>query len=137
MPIQTIFDLTLHAGSRTLIAATHGRSQWKLDLNVLPVSVGRDDEPPRLALAAPRPNPSRATAHLSLEVSTATALQIDIYDAGGRRVRALASGRFTPGRHTIEWDGADDHGRRSSPGMYFVRASGDGAAATTRVVRVE
>jgi photosystem II stability/assembly factor-like uncharacterized protein len=137
MPLQTIFDLTLHAGSRTLIAATHGRSQWKLDLNVLPVSVGRDIAPPRLALAAPRPNPSRATAHLSLEVSTATALQIDIYDASGRRVRALASGRFAPGRHTIDWDGADDHGRRSSPGMYFVRASGDGAAATTRLVRVD
>jgi photosystem II stability/assembly factor-like uncharacterized protein len=137
MPLQTIFDLTLHAGSRTLIAATHGRSQWKLDLNVLPVSVGRDIAPPRLALASPRPNPSRATAHLSLVVSTATALQIDIYDASGRRVRALASGRFAPGRHTIDWDGADDHGRRSSPGMYFVRASGDGAAATTRLVRVD
>jgi hypothetical protein len=137
MPLQTIFDLTLHAPSRTLVAATHGRSQWKLDLNALPVAVAPAARPARLAFAAPQPNPSRGSAQLSLEVSSATALQIDIYDAMGRRVRALARGSFEPGRHTIEWDGTSDSGRRVEPGLYFVRASGDGAAATTRLTRVD
>jgi len=137
MPLQTIFDLTLHAPSRTLVAATHGRSQWRLDLNALPVAVTPAAAPARLSFAAPRPNPSRGAAHLSLEVSTATALQIDIYDAMGRRVQSLARGRFEPGRHAFEWDGTTASGRRADPGVYFVRASGGGATATTRLTRIE
>lgn len=137
MPLQTVFDLTLDQGSRTLVAATHGRSQWRLDLTALPVAVEPGTAPARLALGAPRPNPSRGVAQLSLEVSTATALQIDIYDAMGRRVRTLASGRFEPGRHALEWNGMTDSGRRAGPGVYFVRASGGGSAATTRLTRID
>ncbi len=137
MPLQTIFDLTLHEGSRTLVAATHGRSQWRLDLTSLPVAVEPQTAPRRLALAAPRPNPSRGVAHLSLEVSSATAVRIDIYDAMGRRVRALARGTFAPGDHAFEWNGTDDAGRPLGAGMYFVRASGEGAVATSRLVRIE
>ena len=137
MPLQTIFDLTLHEGSRTLVAATHGRSQWRLDLTSLPVAVGSQAPPARFALAAPRPNPSRGVAHLSLEVSSTTAVRIDIYDAMGRRVRALARGTFEPGRHAFEWNGTDDSARPLGPGMYFVRASGGGSIATSRLIRIE
>ena len=137
MPLQTIFDLTLHAPSRTLVAATHGRSQWKLDLNTLPVAVEPGAAPARLAFGAPRPNPSRDSAQLSLEVSTATALRIDVYDAMGRRVRVLASGRFEAGRHALAWDGTGDAGRPVEPGVYFVRASGGGGAATSRLTRID
>lgn len=137
MPLQTIFDLTLHQGSRTLVAATHGRSQWRLDLTTLPVAVSPEAAPARLALAAPRPNPSRGAAHLTLEVASATGVQIDVYDALGRRVRTLGRETFEPGRHVLVWDGRDDAGRATDPGMYFVRASGSGAIATRRLTRID
>jgi hypothetical protein len=137
MPLQTIFDLTLHQGSRTLVAATHGRSQWRLDLTTLPVAVAPETPPARLALAAPRPNPSRGATQLSLEVASATAIQIDVYDALGRRVRTLQRGSFEPGHHTVTWDGRDDVGRLAGAGMYFVRASADGSIATRRVTRLD
>ncbi len=40
LPLQAINDLNLHAPTRTLVAATHGRSQWRLDLNQMPLAVG-------------------------------------------------------------------------------------------------
>jgi photosystem II stability/assembly factor-like uncharacterized protein len=137
MPLQTIFDLTLHQGSRTLVAATHGRSQWRLDLSTLPVAVEPAAPPARLAFAAPRPNPSRGATQLTLEVSSATTLQIDVYDAQGRRVRALANGVFEAGRHPIAWDGRDTAGRAAGAGIYFVRASGGGAIATRSLTRLD
>jgi photosystem II stability/assembly factor-like uncharacterized protein len=124
MPLQTVFDLTLHAASRTLVAATHGRSQWRLDLGALPVAVGAPAQPVRLALSSP-------------EVSAATDIEIDVYDSMGRRVRSLGTHAFEPGRHTVLWDGRDESGRRSVPGVYFLRAAGGGEVMTRQVVRLE
>lgn len=137
MPLQTVFDLTLHEGSRTLVAATHGRSQWRLDLATLPVAVEPTPVPQRLSLSAPRPNPSRGTTQLSLELASASRVGIDIYDALGRRVRSLAHREFAAGRHTIEWDGRGDGGMRLDAGLYFIRADGGGAVATGRIVRID
>jgi hypothetical protein len=137
MPIQTVFDLTFHTPTRTLVAATHGRSQWKLDLTSLPLAVSGPAPPPRLALSEPVPNPSRGQAHLSLEVSRATQAEVTVYDAAGRRVRNLLRGSLEAGRRTLGWDGRDERGRVASPGVYFVRASASGAVVTRRVVRAE
>jgi hypothetical protein len=136
LPIQTVFDLSFHAGSRTLVAATHGRSQWKLTLPSAPLDVVEPVAPPRLALSAPRPQPSRGTARLELELSRATSIDVVIYDASGRRVRTLLDGARDAGRHALAWDGADDRGHAVSPGVFFVRADAAGASVTRRLVRV-
>jgi hypothetical protein len=135
MPIQTIFDLTLHAPSRTLVAATHGRSQWRLDLTALPLAVEGPAAPARLGLSAAAPNPSFGPTHLTLEVSRASRVEVDVYDAAGRRVRDLLDASFEPGRHRIAWDGRDAGGRVVAAGVYFLRASGPGVVASRRVVR--
>lgn len=48
-------------------------------------------------------------------------LVITIHDVGGRRVRELARGAATPGRHTLEWDLRSDAERRVARGVYFAR----------------
>jgi photosystem II stability/assembly factor-like uncharacterized protein len=136
MPIQTIFDLTLHSASRTLVAATHGRSQWKLDLTAMPVAVGAPAPLARLALSAPAPNPSAGEARLTLELPAAGEVEAAVYDALGRRVRALAAGRLERGAHPLRWDGRDDHGRLAGPGVYFVRAAARDAIVTRRLTRL-
>jgi photosystem II stability/assembly factor-like uncharacterized protein len=137
MPAQAVFDLTLHAPSRTLVAATHGRSQWRLDLGALPAAAGRAAAAPRLALGAPAPNPSRGTVAFALELPNATAIDVAVYDPQGRRVATLRRGALGAGRHALAWDGRDAAGRRVGPGVYFVRASAGGASATRRVVRAD
>lgn len=137
MPLQAVFDLTLHQGSRTLVAATHGRSQWKVDLNELPVAVGPPAPATRLALSAPTPNPARGACRLELILPAAGLAEAAIFDASGRRVRRLLAGRAEAGRHALGWDGLDERGRRAPAGVYFVRASAAGVTATRRLVRLE
>lgn len=137
LPLQTVFDLSLHAGSRTLVAATHGRSQWKLDLGALPVAVETSPPPPGLALSEGLPNPSRGEVRLWLELSRASVVRIEVYDAMGRRVRSLDVGRLDAGRHALAWNGLDDRGRSAAAGVYFLRAATNRAEATRRLVRIE
>jgi hypothetical protein len=42
---------------------------------------------------------------------------IAIYDATGRRVRDLA---FAPGETRVVWDGTDEAGLETEPGVYFL-----------------
>jgi len=135
MPLQAVLDLTLHPASRTLVAATHGRSQWKLDVTSLSVAVEPPAAPPRLALSAPAPNPSRGTARFELALPQRATVEVAVFDAAGRRVRTLFGGVTGPGRLALAWDGLDAGGRAARAGVYFVRASAGGAAATRRLVR--
>jgi hypothetical protein len=137
MPFQAVFDLTLHQPSRTLVAATHGRSQWKLNLAALPVAVGPTAAPPRIRLAAPAPNPSRGAARLALTLPRPASVRVEVFDATGRLVRGLFSGETGAGPLPLTWDGRDARGRRVSAGVYFVRAMAEGATATQRLVRVD
>lgn len=136
MPVQTIFDLSFHAPSRTLVAATHGRSQWRLDLTGVPVAVDPPRSSERIALSAPAPNPARGAVRFTLELPRASATEIAIYDAAGRRVRTLHDAALPAGRHAFSWDGRDDAGRACRAGVFFARASASGALASRRIVRV-
>jgi flagellar hook assembly protein FlgD len=50
-------------------------------------------------------------------------VQVAVYDVAGRKVRTLADRVFSPGEHTLTWDGTDDDGRGVARGVYFVRSS--------------
>jgi photosystem II stability/assembly factor-like uncharacterized protein len=137
MPMQAVLDLSLHQPSHTLVAATHGRSQWKFNLGVLPVAVGPTAPPPRIALTAPAPNPSRGPVRVALALPSSSSVQVAVFDATGRLVRSLFSGAAGPGHLPLTWDGLDARGRRAADGVYFLRASAAGATATCRLVRVD
>ncbi len=135
MPVQTIWDLHLQNASRTLIAATYGRSQWKLDLTAMPVAVEPAPAAPRLALGAPSPNPASGVVHWTLTLAAAGAVRMAIYDVSGRLVRSLHDGALRSGEHAFAWDGRDARGALAPSGAYFVRATAGGASATRRIVR--
>jgi hypothetical protein len=143
MPIQTVFDLSFHPGSRTLVAASHGRSQWKLDLSTWPLAAGAPTGGPRLALSPPAPNPSHGPVALLLDLGGASDAEVAIYDAAGRLVRTLHSGAAGAPRIALTWNGLDERGQRAGAGVYFVRAltrtsaGGGFASSIQRVVRID
>jgi hypothetical protein len=138
LPAVPVVDLTLDAGSRTLVAATHGRSQWKFSLWPVGVTVGPPAPPARFALSAPVPNPSRGEVRFMMDVSRAGRVNATVYDALGRRVATLFDGAVAAERRTLVWNGRDDGGRRSPAGAYYLRVSLDGdASLTRRMVRVD
>lgn len=134
LPPVPVADLTLHNASRTLVAATHGRSQWTLDLHDLPVAVGPSLTPARVALSAPVPNPSRGEVRCELDLTSAGRVRAEVFDAMGRRVSRLIDGSLAAGRHPLAWSGRADDGGPAPAGTYYLRVALDDRAIASRAL---
>jgi hypothetical protein len=99
-----------------------------------PVSV--DGQPTVLRLEAPRPNPAGAVATLDYAVPREGPVDLEVFDAEGRRLRSLAAGTVSAGNHHTAWDLADDSGRRVNPGLYVVRLRTRDATLTRKLMVV-
>jgi hypothetical protein len=81
--------------------------------------------PAALALSAPQPNPLRAavgaTAELRADLPEPGRVEVDVFDAAGRRVRRLADRTCAAGSHWLTWDARDDRGREVPAGSYWIR----------------
>jgi hypothetical protein len=92
------------------------------------------DVPSEFALFQNAPNPFNPTTTITYQTPVdAGHVEIAIYDAAGRRVATLCSGRSAPGTHRIVWAGLDDRGNGVASGTYFVRMSAAGYTATRKV----
>ncbi len=67
------------------------------------------------------PNPFHTSTTFAFELAHADAVQLDVFDASGRQVRALFSGEGLAGRNEIRWDGRDDSQRMLPAGVYYFR----------------
>jgi flagellar hook assembly protein FlgD len=137
MPVQPVWDLELHQASRQLFAFTHGRSAWKLDLNSISLSAPRAQATSGLALSAPMPNPSRGSTRFELTLAARAQVEVNVFDAAGRRIRTVARGKLDAGRFPIVWDARDERGTTIRSGVFFVRASDGVTTRTQRVVLSE
>jgi photosystem II stability/assembly factor-like uncharacterized protein len=136
MPPVPVYDLKTHGPTRMLVAGTHGRSMYSLDLSLLPdlASVRRGDAAGIAALGN-HPNPFRAGTTITFSLAEASHVSVEIYDLTGRKVRSLAAGRRGAGGHELRWDGTNDSGRRVASGVYFVRLD-TGRGAVTRTLNI-
>ncbi len=75
--------------------------------------------PAQLALQA---RPVSGGADLWMALPAPAAVDLSIYDMGGRRLATLASGDQPAGLHPFRWDGRDEQGQPLASGVYFARA---------------
>jgi aminopeptidase N len=93
-------------------------------------------------LGAPRITCSPLPFHDRLAIAFAVpedwreAVDVGVYDLGGRRVRTLYRGSAPEGRLEISWSGLTSGGAPAAPGVYFVRLRSGDREVATRVVRV-
>ncbi len=80
------------------------------------------------------PNPTTRGTRIRFDLAVRGRVALEIYEVSGRRIRTLVDKDLAAGRHEIDWDGADAHGRRASAGVYFYRLKGIGADQSRRVV---
>ncbi|HEV7474160.1 MAG TPA: FlgD immunoglobulin-like domain containing protein, partial [Pyrinomonadaceae bacterium] len=53
-------------------------------------------------------------------------------------VRTLVSEKKqTPGRHTVTWDGTDDHGNPTGPGVFICRMCTAGSKGASRLIELQ
>jgi len=84
-----------------------------------------------------RPNPFTGSTSIDFVLQRAVRVELRVFDAAGRLVRALASSEFAAGRHEISWDGRDAEGSRVSPGVYFCSLSTGAGEAARKLIVVE
>ncbi len=111
---------------------------WKL----VPDATATDVRPADLAdraltITRAEPNPFTGTTRFSLALLSEDVVDVAIYSANGRLVRALHRGHAGAPGLDLTWDGTNARGDRVAAGVYFVRAkTGDGVTATGRVTLV-
>jgi hypothetical protein len=100
------------------------------------VGPGTGSVGPAVELAAPQPNPSRGPVALAMTSPDGGPIHIQILDATGRMIRTAELPPGSAGARRWTWDGADDGGRLTAPGVYRVRAFGASGGMSRPLVRV-
>ena len=97
-----------------------------------PTAVARPPEASASVLSPPHPNPFSSAAAFTLRPPRTGRVTVSVYDALGREAARLFDG-VLPGGATRAFTLA---GEGLPPGVYVIRASGEGFRAVRRVVRV-
>ena len=84
------------------------------------------------------PNPFRRIASISLALPAASERAlVTVHDLAGRHVVTLWDGPTPAGITRLTWDGRDERGLTTAPGVYLLRTQAGGARITRRMVRIE
>ena len=114
LPMTVVNDLDFHPDTRMLVAATFGRSMYKIDLTDLFVNeLTVNSDPIQLNLS---PNPATEGTLLTLDLPNPTEATIELFDITGKKITTVGQGQFSAGRQTISIDCSDLAG-----GKYVVR----------------
>jgi hypothetical protein len=77
--------------------------------------------PTRFALRQNQPNPFDRMTSIRFELPVEARVRLEIFDAQGRLVRALADGAYPAGFHRLEWDRRTDNRQALGAGVYLYR----------------
>jgi FlgD Ig-like domain len=81
-----------------------------------------------------RPNPARGPVAIDYELPARGGIRLEIYGAGGARIRTLVEAIVPAGTHTVTWDRTDDEGKTVASGVYFCRITGSAGAGQQRLI---
>ena len=71
-----------------------------------------------------------------MNLTTASQVRVEIYDARGARLREIHNGYLGAGSRVMVWDGRDGHGRAAASGIYFARVIAGDRRRVARLVMV-
>lgn len=103
---------------------------------------GSDSEMPRGGSLLSYPNPFNPSTRLVLWLPNGNGeraqsnVTLNLYSAGGLKVRTLFEGALAPGRKEFMWDGKDDSGNPVAAGIYFAIAQTTQGVLTCKLVLI-
>ncbi len=126
LPNSVIMDMALDDGSRTLIAGTHGRSVYRLDLNQVGIT---EQSRPRDVSFRVEAFSKNGYFLINLSLAEESEVSVQLISVSGRVMGDIFEGRLSAGEHTV----------KSSPislpsGAYFLRARAGDKTAISRVI---
>jgi photosystem II stability/assembly factor-like uncharacterized protein len=117
LPNAPVFDLVYHQSSAKLIAATHGRSMFELDISNLPSGVNNNGQTVSgFVLKQNYPNPFNPETNISFEIKEKSFVTLKVFDLSGKEVANLVNGTKSAGSYTVKFNGAN-----LASGVYFYK----------------
>ncbi len=83
------------------------------------------------------PNPFNPSTRISFELNKSAQIDLSVYNMRGQLVKTIASRKYSAGRHTVNWNGADAQGNRLASGVYIYRLSTDGHQISKKMIMVK
>mgnify|MGYP001201272315 CR=1 FL=1 len=117
LPNSPVFDLIYHQASFKLVAATHGRSMFEVDISNLPSGINNNTTTANdFILKQNYPNPFNPETNISYELKQKAFVTLKVFDLSGKEVAVLVNGIKASGSYNVKFSGAD-----LSSGLYFYK----------------
>jgi hypothetical protein len=133
MPLVQVLSLKVKGTDpEYLLAGTHGRGAYTIQISPLPVGGAKPvTQPATFSLHEISPNPAMksTTATIGFALAREQDATIELFDALGRTVMTVAHERFSSGEHAIALPLAT-----LSSGEYFVALTSAGATLSKKLV---
>ncbi len=80
------------------------------------------------------PNPFNSRTHVAIVLKSMEAVNVDVYDVLGRRVKTIFGGSLSSGYHEFVWNGTSNSSQEVSSGAYFIRINVGGEVKMSKVL---
>ncbi|MCU0413815.1 MAG: T9SS type A sorting domain-containing protein [Ignavibacteriaceae bacterium] len=144
LPNAPITDLVLHNPTRTLIAATYGRSMYSVDLTLVTDIEKNNDGLIDFVLFQNYPNPFNPSTKIKFTIPSVTLRQaqsdnwvtLKVYDVLGNEIATLVNEEKQPGTHEVEFNSTSHSGevRNLSSGIYFYQLKAGNYIETKKMI---
>ncbi len=132
LPNVVVNDMHYYAPDSTLRAGTYGRGVWKTKA-ADPALVGMHENT-SLLNSRIFPNPTTGTLTLTGSLEKEQDLEITVLNYLAQEVNEIYSGKMSKGTFALNWTGKNKRGLDVSPGIYFIRISGEQGSSMMKVV---
>ncbi|MEZ5197810.1 MAG: T9SS type A sorting domain-containing protein [Bacteroidales bacterium] len=131
LPNIPVNDLRLHNGSRSLLAATFGRSMYKYDLyqDTVATRIDERDEGFEILTLDAFPNPFHRILNIEVNIELEQEGLVEIYDLSGKKTATLFNGRLNTEHNQFSWKPGNN-----SMGAYIVRVKSGNKVYSRKVV---
>jgi len=83
------------------------------------------------------PNPFNPTTTISFDLAKPGKVSLRIYNVRGQVVKTIAHGEYGTGKHSVVWDGRDNHNTPVASGVYFYRLETNGYTQTRKMLMMK
>ncbi|CAN5642521.1 hypothetical protein BH10BAC5_BH10BAC5_28940 [soil metagenome] len=118
MPISAVYDMKYRESNKILLAATHGRGCFKIDLTTLTGIQNISLTPENFGLSQNYPNPFNPVTKIKYSVPSSTLVTLKVYDILGHEVETIVSKVQNRGVYETQFDGA-----KYASGVYIYKLS--------------
>ena len=112
------------------ILGTSGTTDISTDVSLASASFT-----PRTSFLFPNyPNPFNPKTQIVYWIAQAGAVELEVYNLNGQRVRRLVSSWRDAGTYTVYWDGRDARGEKAASGVYICSLRAEGYTGARKMI---